>query len=152
MIVFWIAVMGLLYWGMKHLQQVRPAQHIQAGAMSIPRAADGHFYVQGAINGVSTIFLVDTGASLVTVSEAFARRAGIPPGTPITFQTANGTVPGSLADRVPVSLGGGSEPLSTTIGIGLNMQSDQAESLLGQSFLSRFDVSMEKDKMVLRTR
>jgi hypothetical protein len=36
MIIFWTAVMGLLYWGMKHYQQVKPAQIIQAGVMSIP--------------------------------------------------------------------------------------------------------------------
>jgi aspartyl protease family protein len=150
MIVFWTAVMGLLYWGMKHYQQVKPAQIIQAGVLSIPRSPDGHFYVQGAVNGVSTTFMVDTGASLVTVSEPFARKAHIQLGMPITFHTANGNVPGRLADRIPVSIGGDSVPVS--IGIGLNMEGEQAESLLGQSFLSRFDVSMEKDKMVLRTR
>jgi aspartyl protease family protein len=150
MIVFWVAVMGLLYWGMKHYQQVKPAHVIQAGVMSIPRSSDGHFYVQGAVNGVSTTFMVDTGASLVTVSEPFARKANIQLGMPITFHTANGNVPGRLADRVPVSIGGDSVP--TSIGIGLNLDGDQAESLLGQSFLSKFDVSMEKDNMILRTR
>jgi aspartyl protease family protein len=150
MIIFWTAVMGLLYWGMKHYQQVKPAQIIQAGVMSIPRSSDGHFYVKGSVNGVSTTFMVDTGASLVTVSESFARKANIQLGMPITFHTANGNVPGRLADHVPVSIGGDSEPVS--IGVGLNMENDEAESLLGQTFLSKFDVSMERDKMVLRTR
>lgn len=59
MIVFWTAVMGLLYWGMKHYQQVKPAQMIQAGVMSLPRSSDGHFYVKGAVNGVSTTFKIN---------------------------------------------------------------------------------------------
>ena len=69
MVLVWLLVLGLAYGGMKFYQRVKQPAPIQPGAWSIPRAADGHFYVQGSVNGVQTIFLVDTGASLVTISE-----------------------------------------------------------------------------------
>ena len=44
----------------------------------------------GTINGRVAKFMVDTGASVVSVSEPFAQQAGIVGGTPTTFHTANG--------------------------------------------------------------
>lgn len=150
MLVFWCAVMGALYWGMTHYLQP-PKPQVQAnGDLLIPRAADGHFYVAGTVNGQPVQFLVDTGASLVSVGEGFALRAGLQGGTPMTFQTANGALPGRIVTGVEVALG----PVRVTqvrVGVGLSgMDEDQA--LLGQSFLSRFDITLQKDQMVLRAR
>lgn len=120
------------------------------GDLRIPRARDGHFYVPGTINGAAVEFLVDTGASLVVVSDAVARRAGLATGEPTTFQTANGAVRGRLVPRVPVTAG----PLSvssTTVGVGL-VGGNADRGLLGQNFLSRFDVSITRDEMVIRRR
>lgn len=150
MVLVWLLVLGLAYGGMKFYQRVKPASHVQPGVWSIPRAADGHFYVQGSVNGVQTIFLIDTGASLVTINENLARTAHLYGGVPTTFSTANGTAPGRVLEGVPVSIG--SITIHTRVGVGLNMAEGGAESLLGQSFLSRFDVLMQKDQMVLRAR
>ena len=150
MVLVWLLVLGLAYGGMKFYQRVKPASPIQPGAWSIPRAADGHFYVQGSVNGVQTIFLVDTGASLVTINENLARTAHLYGGVPTTFNTANGPAPGRVLEGVPVSIG--SFTVATRVGVGLRMSSGAAESLLGQSFLSRFDVLIQKDRMVLRSR
>jgi aspartyl protease family protein len=149
MILFWIVIMGLIFWGMKYSQHVRPAKTVQAGQWVIPRSLDGHFYVEGTVNGVKTSFMVDTGASLVTVSEAFAQRANLKGGTAITFNTANGMAPGRALDDVLVSIGTGNVPVK--LGVGLKMTNDRAESLLGQSFLTQFEVSFSRDQMVLRS-
>ena len=42
----------------------------------IPMAIDGHFWVDGTINGVEVKFLVDSGATVTTIDRATARRAG----------------------------------------------------------------------------
>jgi aspartyl protease family protein len=150
MLVFWCAIMGALYWGMTHYLKPKQAQVQANGDLVIPRAADGHFYVAGTVNGQPVDFLVDTGASLVSVTEAFAKRAGIEGGTSATFQTANGNRAGRIVPGVDIAVG----PVrvsSVRVGVGLTGM-DDGQALLGQSFLSRFDIALQKDQMVLQAR
>jgi aspartyl protease family protein len=97
----------------------------------------GHFRVEGAIDGRRLEFMVDTGASVVTLTETVAARLGFHPGPRdyvAQLKTANGTVRGA-----PLRLG------TVEIG-GLMLRNVQAvvlpdealsENLLGLSFLSR---------------
>ncbi len=87
---FWLVIMGLLYVAMNHYLKPKPVIVSAAGDLVIRRARDGHFYAAGSINGRPVNFLVDTGATLVTVSEKFAREAGLSSGIPTVFRTANG--------------------------------------------------------------
>lgn len=68
----------------------------------IPVSRNGHYYLDGAVNGVPLRFMVDTGASYVSVGAEFARRAGLPDGIPGYFSTANGTVEGRIAKNQTV--------------------------------------------------
>ena len=79
---------------MTHYQKPKQAQVLANGDLVINRSQDGHFYTTGMINGAKVKFMVDTGASLVSVSEKFARKAFIFGGVPTTFKTANGDRPG----------------------------------------------------------
>lgn len=47
------------------------------GAIAVPRAADGLFYVHGVVNGVVVRFLVDTGATSIVLTADDAARAGV---------------------------------------------------------------------------
>ena len=148
MFFFWLGVIGLLYAGMTHYLKPRPVVISANGDLVIPRARDGHFYAAGLVNGKPVNFMVDTGASLVTVSEQFAKSAGLAGGTPTRFRTANGDLPGRIISGVPVALG----PLgvsSVRVGVGL-VGANAGDALLGQSFLSRFDLLMSGEQMVLR--
>jgi len=150
MMIFWCVVMGLLYLLMTHYLKPRQAQVLANGDLVIQRSPDGHFYTTGHINGQEVKFMVDTGATLVSVSEAFARKAMIQGGVPTTFNTANGTQPGRVVEGVAVAIG----PVSVTnvkVGVGLRLEDDD-EALLGQSFLSKFDITMSKNQMVLQAR
>lgn len=142
--------MGLLYAGMTHYLKPKQATVSAHGELIIPRALDGHFYIPGRIQGVDVMFLVDTGASLVTVSEAFARKAGLTGGTPTTFRTANGDRPGRVVEGARLSIGT-VDASNIKIGVGLHGGADD-EALLGQSFLSKFDITLGKDRMVLHPR
>ncbi len=42
----------------------------------IPMAIDGHFWVDGMINGVKVKFLIDSGATVTTIDRATAARSG----------------------------------------------------------------------------
>jgi aspartyl protease family protein len=149
-IVFWMAIMALIYVAMDHYLKPQAVTVSASGDLLIPKARDGHFYATGTINGKSVRFLVDTGASTITVSEAFAREAGLSGGVPTVFSTANGSLTGRIVKGVTVQLG----PLEVSgvkVAVGLvGLETDQA--LLGQSFLSKFDILVQKNQMTLRKR
>ncbi|MDP1531424.1 retropepsin-like aspartic protease family protein [Rhodoferax sp.] len=150
MMVFWCVVMALLYGAMNHYLKPKQVEVLANGDLVIHRSHDGHFYTLGTINGREVKFLVDTGASLVSVSEAFAQKALIRGGVSTTFRTANGDRLGRVVEGVGVSIG----PVSLTnvrVGVGISA-SDENDALLGQSFLSKFDIAISKNQMVLRSR
>lgn len=149
-LLVWLALFALLYMAVDHYLKPKPMTISASGDLVIARTRDGHFHVPGTINGKPVQFMVDTGASLVVVSEAFARMAGLPAGEATTFNTANGSIPGQIVANVPVSVG----PIQVSgirVGVGLHgMEADEA--LLGQNFLSKFDITLTKDQMILRKR
>lgn len=147
-VVFWMVVMGLLYVAMNHYLKSKPLVVTASGDLIIPRARDGHFYAAGSVNGKPANFMVDTGASQVTVSEEFARQAGLSGGVATVFKTANGDMPGRIVTDVPVTLG----PIGVSgvrVAVGF-VGHEISDALLGQSFLAKFEVLLQKDQMTLR--
>lgn len=149
-LAFWLVVMAVLYFAMQHTLEPKGATVTAEGAVVIPRHHDGHFRVAGSVNGVPVMFLVDTGASLVGVTDTLARQAGLQGGDPITFQTANGLREGRVVASDSVTV----RSLAVSglrVGTGYTGRSDD-DALLGQNFLRHFDVEMGRDRMVLRPR
>jgi aspartyl protease family protein len=110
----------------------------------------GHFFTQGQINGQSVQLVVDTGASVVSLSAADAQRIGLnyQNGQPTRLSTANGVIP---AWRVKLG--------SLRVGDVVVYDVDAVVSsgampyvLLGNSFLSRFQMTRTNDQMVLDKR
>lgn len=67
---------------------------ISGGETRARLGRDGHFWVRGRIGEAPVRFLVDTGATITTLSEATAREAGLDEdrgAAPIVLTTANGT-------------------------------------------------------------
>lgn len=114
----------------------------------IPRSRDGHYFVEGEINGKQLVFVVNTGATMVSVSTAFAREAGLPRGERARFDTAGGghrRRSGGAAGRHGLRHRG--SPLSIGVGILLD---EHSPALLGQNFLRRVQVIQPNDSMILR--
>lgn len=150
----WLLLGLALYGGFKWFE-TRERQHLQpyegaAGELVIPRHPDGHFYVAGEVNRVPLLFLVDTGASAVSLSDSQARQAQLPRGRSVTLRTANGERPGELVHGIPVRVGHLAFNDTTVISGLVGLEPQQA--LLGQSFLRHFDVELRQREMVLRPR
>jgi aspartyl protease family protein len=112
----------------------------------------GHFFTMAVVNGVSIRFMIDTGATLVTISSADARRAGVNylSGERVVMQTANGIAPGYRVKFDTVRLG--DIVLNNVDGIVVEGNALGNTALLGMSFLNRTEMKRESDTMTLTRR
>ena len=147
-VAVWLVVFGLLYLASQQLIKPKPVVTLPGGELVIPMARDGHFYATGTVAGRPARFLVDTGASLVVVSEAFAKQAGLTGGTATVFKTANGDLQGRIHTDVAVALGS-AQVTAVRVGVGL-VGAGPDDALLGQSFLNKFDITLHSGQMTLR--
>jgi len=110
----------------------------------------GHFITDGSINGKIVRFLVDTGATNVSMGQAEAQRLGIDysRGQRGIARTANGDV---VVTRVTLgSVRVGDVTVYNVDAIVTPMAMEHI--LLGNSFLSRFQMKRDNDVMVLDKR
>ena len=118
-------------------------------SIELTRNENGYFYADVQINGAPVHMLVDTGATVIALSREDARMAGIATSigmNDVVGEGADGAVKGEqvMIDRVTL----GDKTVEALPAVVLN---SGGQSLLGQSFLSRFaSVHIEGDKMVLR--
>lgn len=110
----------------------------------------GHFISSGQINGRSVQFLVDTGATNVSIGQADAQRLGLDLKRARTgfTQTANGIVQVHQLKLTSVRIGD-VEVYNVDATV---MPSPMSHVLLGNSFLTRFQMKRENDVMTLDKR
>ena len=110
----------------------------------------GHFLTAGQINGKAVQFMVDTGATSVAMGAQDAERTGInfKVGQPVIMSTANGSVQGYRIKLDSVRVGDvevfGVDAVVTP--------QPMPYMLLGNSFLTRFQMLRENDQMTLTKR
>src|SRR5712671_4726257 len=110
--------------------------------------ARGHFVVDGQINGGAMRFLVDTGATAVSISAVDANRLGIDyrKGQPGSMGTANGTV---TAYRVKLDTVRVGDIVVNNVDAAVIEGDQMPFALLGMSFLNRMEMKREGQTMVL---
>ncbi|HUU74366.1 MAG TPA: retropepsin-like aspartic protease [Burkholderiales bacterium] len=114
----------------------------------VPVARDGHYYLKGAVNGTPVTFLVDTGASYVSIGSDIAARANLPEGVAGLFGTANGRVEGRIVRSQTIKA-----DVFEVSGITVAVMPARSEfGLLVQNFLRYFTVSQSDGKLILRIR
>ena len=122
------------------------------GSGRIVMTADnqGHFVTTGSVNGVAVRFLVDTGATMISLGASDARRVGVDfnRGQKGMTQTANGQ---SVVSKVQLD----------TVRIGdvtlhnvdaVIHQTEMPVALLGMSFLNRMEMQRDGSTMTLKRR
>ena len=126
------------------------ASDIGGSRIVLTAGPGGHFVTGGSINGKSVEFVVDTGATSVSMSQADAERIGLKyrDGQRGMANTANGPVPVHRVMLTSVRIG----DVQVYNVEALVIPAQMPYVLLGNSFLTRFQMKRENDIMTLERR
>jgi aspartyl protease family protein len=106
---------------------------VEGQEIRIPMAIDGHFWVQGSVNGVPVKFLVDSGATMTTIGRDTAVAAAVPVSASRNqvVRTGNGMlrVASGRADSLAIG------PIERT-DVGLHVADHDDLNVLGMNYLS----------------
>ena len=116
----------------------------------LPVGSGGHFVTQGQINGKAVQFLVDTGATSVSLGVDEAIRLGLnyKAGAPVRMMTANGQTAGWRMHLDSVQVG----DVQVYAVEAVITSAPMPVVLLGNSFLSRFEMNRNSDQLILLKR
>lgn len=149
--LFWLVVIGLGTYALYlHAEKKKtPASEIgQNGERRVTLTSShyGHYIANGKINGVDVTFMLDTGASGVSVPAHIAKKIGLKRGHEVYSSTANGTISVFSTLLNTVSLG---DIQLRNVSGNINPYMDEDEILLGMAFLRRLEWQHKDGTLVL---
>ena len=156
LVVMWLLVLGLLTYAfstwLDHAHNPnRHADSLVRGdgghEVVLQRNRYGHYVASGTINGQPVTFMLDTGASDISIPAGIAERLGLKRGPEMTYQTAAGPAVNYLTrlDRIAI----GNIALHN-VRASINPNVDDDEVLLGMSFLGRVEINQKGDTLTLK--
>ncbi|SEK93163.1 aspartyl protease family protein [Colwellia chukchiensis] len=152
----WIIAIALLVFVFQDLleQQYNPNQEpklsLQANGKAeviLQQNRHGHYVTNGAINGSQVTFLLDTGATQVSIPGHIAKDLGLRAGATMRVQTANGSINVYQTQLNELRIGN-IYLYNVAAHINPSMASD--EILLGMSALKRVEFSQTGKQLILR--
>ncbi len=152
----WILFLGILTMAFTKFldRQNNPNQKIavsynadQIAEVVLQQNRQGHYLANGAINDKAVTFLLDTGATHISIPEHIARQLNLTKGFPMKVSTANGaiTVYDTRLDSVSI---GAITLHNIRANINPFMKSD--EILLGMSFMKQLELIQRNGQLILR--
>lgn len=156
-IVAWLIALGLLSWLFAGLEERdnNPNQFVateQLGdgskTITLQRNRSGHYVADGFINGSRVTFLLDTGASDISVPGELAAKLGLQRGPAQQYNTANGVITGYLTRLDSVRLG---DIELHNVRASINPREQGDELLLGMSFLRDLEFTQRGDTLTIRS-
>ena len=155
-IAAWLLILGLLAIPFSGLLEDKhnPNRNVEGARLSdgsaevtLLRNRQGHYVAPGLINGRPVSFMLDTGATVVSVPETMARDIGLTRGRPVTLETANGTrrAWATRLDRVEL----GTIRLDNIPAV-INPGHGTPQVLLGMSFLKQLEFTQRGRELTLR--
>lgn len=154
LLVGWLVALGLLtLWFNDWLEEERnPNRHLATigevdGEALLTRNRYGQYLATGLINGEAVEFLVDTGASDVSIPVAVAERLALVRGRPALYQTANGSITAWQTRIDRLQLGG---VYRENVRGSINPAMTGETVLLGMSFLKHLELIQRGDTLIIR--
>jgi clan AA aspartic protease (TIGR02281 family) len=123
------------------------AQSVSAGVVELRQNPDGHFYIEGSINGAPLRFLIDTGASITMLTKAAAAQVDMNDCRPGKSSTANGVVDVCVGMIPEMRIG----PYRVNNSLAAANPNGEI-NLLGMNVLGQFQISTENGVMRLSKR
>ncbi len=154
-ILGWILAISLLaFLFSKYLDtQNNPNQNLALNQTGINKGVElqrngyGHYVANGTINNQPVVFMIDTGATQISIPEKIAQRLKLKAGLRFPVDTANGEIDVYSTRLEQVSLG----PITLyDVSASINPHFEGDEILLGMSFLKHLHFSQEGDKLLIR--
>ncbi len=115
-------------------------------SITLERSRYGHYLVTGTINNAEVDFLVDTGATSVSIPAVFADKIGLQRGAPIQISTANG-ISVAYQTRIDSLQIGDLEVRNATAHINPGLSD---EVLLGMSILKHYELVQRDGTLIIR--
>lgn len=148
-----IALMVFLFSGILE-KQTNPNQQVNSvttargvAEVTLLRNKFGHYITNGFINGLPVTFMLDTGASDVSIPESVARRLQLRKGYPNQYSTANGVITAWTTKLDDVAIG---DIHLHQVRASINPAMDDDKILLGMSFLKQIEFTQRGDELILR--
>lgn len=109
---------------------------VEGHEVRIPMAIDGHFWVEGSLNGRQVKFLVDSGATMTTIGRETAEAAGvaISPDRSQIVRTGNGILRVATGRAEMLAVG----PIVRS-NVGLHVADHDDLNVLGMNYLSTLE-------------
>ncbi|ORU93518.1 MAG: aspartyl protease [Cycloclasticus sp. symbiont of Bathymodiolus heckerae] len=118
-----------------------------AAEVTLQQNRQGHYIADGKLNGHWATFVLDTGATNVSIPRAVADEMGLTEGSPERTRTANGDVVVYRVILESVMLGAIE---LRNVAAHINPHMDGKAVLLGMSFLKHVEMSQKDKQLVLR--
>lgn len=154
--ITWLIVLMMLAWFFDNYladrsdpQRLTSFTTSQEGfpVVTLKRDRSGHYRAAGSINGVAVIFMIDTGASDLSIPESVALEAGLKRGAARRYQTANGTITAYRTQVKEVVLG---NIQLRNIVASINPEMEGSQILLGMSVLRHLDFGQRENILTLK--
>ncbi|KTD24494.1 MULTISPECIES: TIGR02281 family clan AA aspartic protease [Legionella] len=147
-IIAWLMLFVLLFvFFYSYNESEQGSYQVEHGTITITPDAEGHYRIDGYINDYPVKFLVDTGASLVAISQNLAAQLGLQGRYVIRLQTAGGEVTGSLTRLQKLSFG---RFTLNNIKAVIIAGGKEDEVLLGMNVLSQFNLSQQDKRLMIK--
>ena len=147
MALAWIAIFGagfvlftfrddLGYVAQRLKSEATGAPVVEGHEVRIPMAIDGHFWVEGRLNGRGVKFLVDSGATMTTIGRETADAAGVTinDNRKQIVRTGNGMLRVATGNARSLSIG----PIERSE-VGLHIAEHEDLNVLGMNYLSTLE-------------
>lgn len=154
-IIFWLLLMASLTLFFNGFIDKRdnPNRHLASMAVDgnqevvLDRNRAGHYVAPGKINGHDVMFLLDTGATNISIPAGIASEAGLQQGRPAMVGTANGVITVYQTQLDTVQLG---SITLQDISANINPHMPDEIVLLGMSFMKHLEMTQREGALTLR--